>query len=451
MKRILIAAAAAAILLSLPITGFAHRLDEYLQATLLSIEPGRIEGAMRLIPGVAVSSTVISSIDTNSDGILSSVEQHAYAQRVLTDISISIDAQPLSLHLDSFDFPLVEVMKQGTGEILINFSAELPPGATDRRLIFENHHQSNIAVYLVNSLVPRDPTIQITAQSRNENQSFYQLDFTHRSAGPYGSAATHTSSVSFSGFAAAFGLGLRHIAEGTDHLLFLLTLLLPAPLLAAHGLWGRGARIRGSLLHVVRIVTAFTVGHSLTLALSAFGLVSLPSRPVEVLIAVSILVSAIHAIYPLFPGREPAIAAFFGLIHGLAFASALSDLGFAGWYRLVSLVGFNLGIETMQLAVVAATLPSLLLMSRTRAYAPLRIAGALFAAAASLGWIVERAFNTRTTIDPLMEAIAHHGSEIAVAIFLISLMCWFMRTRALARQLALTPVHLRKSALNREM
>jgi hypothetical protein len=124
--------------------------------------------------------------------------------------------------------------------------------------------------------------------------------------------------------------------------------------------------VQRSLLQILRIVTAFTLGHSLTLGLAAFGLVQLPSRPVEVLIAVSILLSAIHAIRPLFPGREAAIAAFFGLIHGLAFASALGDLGFSSWYRLVSLLGFNLGIEAMQLTVVAVTLPSLLLLRRTR-------------------------------------------------------------------------------------
>jgi len=126
--------------------------------------------------------------------------------------------------------------------------------------------------------------------------------------------------------------------------------------------------VHRSLVQILRIVTAFTLGHSLTLVLSAFGLLRLPSRPVEVLIAVSILVSAIHAIRPIFPRREAAIAAFFGLIHGLAFASALSDLGFGQWYRFVSILSFNLGIEAMQHAVVVATLPSLLLLSRTSAY-----------------------------------------------------------------------------------
>ena len=141
---------------------------------------------------------------------------------------------------------------------------------------------------------------------------------------------------------------------------------------------------------MLRIVTAFTLGHSLTLALSGFGLVRLPSQPVEVLIAVSILVSAIHALRPIFPGREALIAASFGLVLGLAFASALSELDVTGWYRLVTVFGFNLGIEAMQLAVVCLTLPALLLLSRNRWYTPFRTVGAFFAVVASVAWIVER-------------------------------------------------------------
>jgi hypothetical protein len=414
-----------ATLLWFPAPAFAHRLDEYLEATILSVKSGRVDGNMRLVPGVAASSTVISSIDNNSDGAISEAEQQAYAQRVLKDLSLRADGRALPLHLVSISFPVIEEMKQGVGEIQIRFTASLPPGSRHRRLVFENHHQSGIAVYLVNCLVPQDKDIHIAAQNRNQNQSFYQLDFVQGGAG-----AEHTILPSFSGFGGAFHLGLRHIAEGTDHLLFLLALLLPAPLLACGGRWGGHASVQRSLLQILRIVTAFTLGHSLTLALAAFGVVQLPSRPVEVLIAVSILVSSIHAIRPLFPGREAALAAFFGLIHGLAFASALSDLGFGSWYRLVSLLGFNLGIEAMQITVVAVTLPSLLLLSRTHAYALFRIGGASFAAIAALGWIVERSLNTGNLIDPFVESVAHHAPWIALTLFLLSILCWPLRNSA---------------------
>ena len=425
MKRSLIVATL--VLLVIPAAVVAHRLDEYLQATIFSIDADRIEGSMRLAPGVAVASAIISGIDTDHDGAFSAAEQQAYAQRVLRDLALSSDGKPLSLNLVSVGFPAVEEIEQGIGEIQINFSADLPPDAANRHLVFENRHQPAMSVYLVNTLVPSDKNIQITAQNRNENQSIYRLDIAQTDRG----GSHRVSTPGFSGFAAAFRLGVRHIAEGTDHLLFLLVLLLPAPLLASASAWNRRATVRASLLHILGIVTAFTLGHSLTLALSAFGLVTLPSRPVEVLIAVSILISAIHALRPLFPGREAAIAAFFGLVHGLAFASALNALGFGGWYRFVSLLGFNIGIETMQLAVVAAVLPSLLLFSRTRSYSALRIAGGLCAVIASIAWIAERLFNLHTPIDSAISAAAHHSLQLAVVLFVVSLALWLARNQPL--------------------
>jgi hypothetical protein len=378
------------------------------------------------VPGVAVSAAVIASIDTNGDGALSESERQAYARRVMNDLSVSIDGERVMPRLVSVAYPSLDDMKQGVGEIHVDFAADLPRGGTKRSLIFENHHQSGISVYLVNSLVPRDKSIEITGQSRNENQSFYEVDFVQ--AG--GAAVAPAAELTLSGFAGAFRLGIRHIAEGTDHLLFLLALLLPAPLLACGGRWGESATVRQSVLQILRIVTAFTLGHSVTLALAAFGVVYVPSRPVEVLIAVSILASAIHAIRPIFPGREAVIAASFGLIHGLAFATALSNLGFGGWYRLVSILGFNLGIESMQLLVVAATMPSLLLFSRTRAYSVVRIGGAAFAGVASAGWIVERLLGVRNAVDPVVDGAASHGLGVAAALFLLSLLGWRWRRSA---------------------
>jgi pimeloyl-ACP methyl ester carboxylesterase len=228
--------------------------------------------------------------------------------------------------------------------------------------------------------------------------------------------------------ASLFRLGMRHIAEGTDHLLFLLALLLPAPLLVSGSRWGPPADVRQSLLRILGIVTAFTVGHSITLSLAALGFVRVPERPVEGLIAVSIFVSAVHALRPIFPGKETWIAAFFGLIHGLAFAATLDRLGMGRWERVTGILAFNLGIETMQMIVVVVTLPSLMLMSRTRMYPVLRIGGAAFAGAASMGWIVERLFNVETPVDMIVNAFARNALWIAVTLFLFSLACRFPPT-----------------------
>ena len=132
---------------------------------------------MTLTPGVAVYPIVLANIDTDADGVISKTEQRAYAERVLRDLSLTIDGHRLRPQLVSTQFPAIEEMKEGLGEIRIEFSADLPPGGANRRLIFENHHQSRIAAYQVNCLVPRDPDIRIVAQNRNYSQSFYELDY----------------------------------------------------------------------------------------------------------------------------------------------------------------------------------------------------------------------------------------------------------------------------------
>lgn len=401
---------------------FAHRLDEYLQATIVSLEADQIRASMRLIPGVAVSAAVIAATDSNRDGVFSDAEQQTYARRVLHDLALSIDGHALQPRLQSVVFPAASEMKEGTAEIRIDFTADLPPGGSRRTLVIENHHQGQMSVYLMNCLIPQDQRIRVIAQKRNENQSYYRIDYAQSGAGMpvLWRSRVLSALVVFAGVPGMFRLGMHHIAEGTDHLLFLLALLLPAPLLAVRSRWGASGGLRHSLMQIVRVVTAFTIGHSITLALGALGLLSLPERPVEVLIAFSILISAVHALRPLFPGREPLIAAFFGLIHGLAFATTLQNLGVSLSQRLASILGFNLGIESMQLIVVAAILPSLLILSRTPAYSAVRFTSALFAACASLGWMVERLFGVNFSMDLMVGGVAQQGPWIAVCLFVIS-------------------------------
>jgi HupE / UreJ protein len=414
--------AVAAVVLSLGVGASAHRLDEYLQATIFSVEKDSVHGSMRLIPGVAVSARVIAGIDKDEDGVLSEAEQRGYAERVLNELTLTADGERLRPRLMSVSFPGIAEMKEGLGEIQIEFAADLPRGGENRKLIFENHNEPGFAVYLVNCLVPSDKDIRVVAQKRNEDQSFYELEYSV--AGGKAARSTWRSLSGVVGFASIFRLGMRHIAEGTDHLLFLLALLLPAPLLVVGARWGGFAGTRHSQLQILKVVTAFTLGHSITLALAAWGLVRMPSRPIEVLIAVSIFVSAAHAVRPLFPGREAVVAAFFGLIHGLAFATTLGELGLGRWERVMSILSFNLGIETMQLIVVATVLPSLVLTSRTRAYPILRIAGAAFAGSASLGWIGERMFGWRNPVEGLVSEVARHGIWVAGSLFLVSVACW---------------------------
>ena len=205
------------------------------------------------------------------------------------------------------------------------------------------------------------------------------------------------------GFASMVKLGTQHIREGTDHLLFLFALLLPAPLLVSKKRWARFGGINYCLLRLFKLITAFTLGHSVTLLLGAMGWVLLPSQPVEVLIAISILVSAIHAIIPVFPGRETYIAAGFGLIHGLAFANTLAELTLDTSKLIISILGFNLGIELMQLFIILITIPALLVLSQTRSYAFLRVAGAVVAGICAAAWLVQRVSGQANYLTNLLD------------------------------------------------
>jgi hypothetical protein len=179
MKRTL---AATAILLLAGAPSPAHRLDEYLQGTLISLEKSRMDAQITLTPGVAVFPKLIAEMDTDGDGAISATEQRAYVGRVLRDLSITIDGRHLTPTVASVQFPAIEEMKEGRGEIQIEIGADLPRGGPNRKLIFENRHQNAIAAYQVNCLVPHDPGIRIVSQNRNYSQSFYELDFVESDA-----------------------------------------------------------------------------------------------------------------------------------------------------------------------------------------------------------------------------------------------------------------------------
>jgi len=197
-------------------------------------------------------------------------------------------------------------------------------------------------------------------------------------------------------------LGIQHIAVGTDHLMFLLLLLLTAPMQQkSKRVWGIHGSTAYSIRRLLYMVTAFTLGHSLTLLTGALGWQPIASKWIEVAIALSILVSAIHAWRPIFFGKEAWIAAGFGLVHGMAFSGTLLHLQLPMWQLILSVAAFNIGIELMQLAVVLLTTPWLLMISKhnAAAYNYLKTLLACLAALAALGWIAERISNTPNVIS----------------------------------------------------
>ncbi len=192
------------------------------------------------------------------------------------------------------------------------------------------------------------------------------------------------------GFLAMFRLGMRHIAEGYDHLLFLLLLVLVAPLVSVRHHWDHAGGWRFGLWRVIKVVTSFTIGHSLTLAICSFGWVQFSSRWVEVAIAVSILISALHTVRPLFFQRELWVAGGFGLIHGMAFSNTLRALSLEKAQLIWSLLGFNLGIEAIQLGLIVIVAPALFWLSSTRYYTYLRLGIGGMGIIVSLYWVFER-------------------------------------------------------------
>lgn len=212
------------------------------------------------------------------------------------------------------------------------------------------------------------------------------------------------------GFFSVVWLGMLHIAEGTDHLLFLTTLLIVAPSLGVRSRrgfrWTQPIPLTRAIVRATLIITSFTVGHLVTLALVSLGVISFPTKPVEILVAVSIVVAAIHAIKPLMPRGELIIAGVFGLVHGTAFATTILDLNLGFGEKLVAILGFNIGVELAQLCAAVLVLPLLIWLSHARAYPGFRTVIAGLAILAATAWIIAISIDGTTVLQPVFDGIA---------------------------------------------
>ena len=198
-------------------------------------------------------------------------------------------------------------------------------------------------------------------------------------------------SVDSRGFTGFILEGMAHIAGGLDHVLFLVTLLLVAVWRRDGKGWAPRASARSAFAETLRLVTAFTVAHSITLGLAASGAINPPAAAVESLIALTVLLAALDNLRPFVPGPRWAMVGLFGLVHGVGFAGPLKDLGLRGAELVLPLLGFNLGVELGQLAVVALLLPLALMLRDAQAYRRWIVPGGSSAVAAlALVWCVER-------------------------------------------------------------
>jgi HupE / UreJ protein len=237
--------------------------------------------------------------------------------------------------------------------------------------------------------------------------------------------------------------GVHHILIGTDHVLFLLALLLPAVLVRRSGArrTGSGARplptpplwrlalaggaaapraaattragatthsadewraapaLKPVLMDVLRVVTAFTVAHSITLALAALDVLDPPSRWVESIIAASVVLAALNNLHPVVREGRWMLTFGFGLVHGFGFAGALKDLGLAQGSLVAPLLGFNLGVELGQLLIVALFVPLAWHWRHSTAYRRVVLtAGSAAIALIAALWFVERAFDMQLLV-----------------------------------------------------
>lgn len=319
-------------------------------------------------------------LDANDDGRITWGEvqgqQAAIQAYALTRLTLSTQQQPCQLQPTDF---LIDEHSDGR-YVVLNFSA--------------------------NCVAPLD-TLAVAYQL------FFDLDQQHRGLLRL-THATHTDSAIFSPAKAqqsfnasmesawwrellSFGYeGVWHIWIGYDHLLFLLSLLLPAAMLHKDKL-GQGKHAwRTISWEVFAVVGAFTVAHSITLSLAVLGYVSLPSRWVESAIAASVIIAALNNVFPLLSRQRTLLAFGFGLIHGLGIASVLLDLDLPSNQQILSLLGFNLGVEVGQLVIVVLMLPLIVLCSRYRFYTPVVLkAGSLSISLIGLVWLLERSLDLR--------------------------------------------------------
>lgn len=250
-----------------------------------------------------------------------------------------------------------------SNEIAIGYRlfANLDP--QHRGLLHLTHNNTNLAAVLV----PSQPSRTFNLSSKRSHW-LEALDFIHE--------------------------GIWHIWIGFDHILFLFSLLIPSVMVHQSGRWQSAPNFNSAFWDVLKVVTAFTLAHSITLSLAVLDVIDLPSRWVESCIAASVILAALNNISPLFTDKRALLAFTFGLVHGFGFASVLVDLGLNESSKLLSLLGFNLGVEIGQLALVTVFLPIAYKFSRYPLYQPvvLKSCSLGIAGLASL-WLLERAFD----------------------------------------------------------
>lgn len=368
----------------LPITAWAHKeSDAYVSLRIDPTNPNRLLGQF----DVALRDLDFAiGIDSNHDGSITwgEVKAHrdAIARYVLPSLTIKGDGLTCPITPRG---QMIDEHSDGAYDVIL-FDAlcdkEVPDRLTIVYHLFEHvdpYHRGIISAYVRGQtsgavLGPRNPstTLDINRPDRWRQFKSFVID------------------------------GIWHIWTGPDHLLFILSLLLPSVLICRRrprtpfdpGEWRPVERFWPAALELIKVISGFTVSHSVTLSLSVLGFIDLPSRLVESGIALSVMVAAFNNIYPLVTRRAWVVAFAFGFIHGLGFASALAGLRLPAVAMAVSLGGFNVGVEIGQESVVMPLIMVAFALRNTRLYriGVMRIGSWLIVLMAGL-WLIQRAFD----------------------------------------------------------
>ncbi len=372
--RLVFGIAAAMIMLAFGTRARAHQTsDSYLNLVFNSPQPSG-QWDIR-----ADDLEYVIGLDDNDNGSISPEEMLAHKN--------AIDAfatNHLQVKLDGVATPIVitdhELAAQQDG-LYVSLKFTLPQSGTPRRL---------------------DLTYNLFFDLNAQHRGLFLLEYGGKKQTAIFTPATSTQQFqlatvsAFAHFRQFLHEGVWHIWQGYDHILFLLALLIPAVLRRSEDKWHPVPSFRPALLNVLKIVTAFTIAHSITLSLATLKLVQLPSRFIESAIAISVAVAAFNNIRPFFRDGAWLVAFAFGLIHGFGFANALTELGTSSTALALTLLGFNLGVEIGQLVIVLIFLPVAFALRSSWFYQRVTVGfgSAVIILCASL-WAIERVFDLK--------------------------------------------------------
>lgn len=365
---------------------------------VLSVHESNIAGKIQ-IPLNELQSAIGMGVNDNSDRLIERLGD-TLSNYLYTHIRpLTFDGKPWKIQLGSMKVNTSKNLLNGEyKELEVDF-VMAPPLNYDLRNFYFNYdvilHQ--VASHKALIHIKQDWQQGILSEDSTEVQiGLIQWDVVSNKLLPF-QIALNKGSL-WLGFKNMVSLGIVHIKEGLDHILFVITLLLPSMIGLKGKRWILKIGLKASLINLLKIVSAFTIGHSLTLLLGTLEWLIIPIYYIEVLIALTIFVSACHSLIPIYPSKEVFVAAGFGLIHGLAFSETLKNLDLSVKQMALSILGFNIGIELMQIFILLMFFPIVYLISKTKFYSIFRVIGATVMMLMALVWVYERLMSVNSGI-----------------------------------------------------